>query len=272
MKATRPRRWGAQLPLVAVVPFVGMLLAIAIFPLLAGHWWEHNRNKALVAAILAVPLAAYMTLAFGEAGLHELAHKLMEYVSFMALLGALFVISGGIHVQGSLSGNAARQYRPPRVRCGNRQFRGNNWRFGAADPAAAAGQCVAPAQGARGRVLYFIVSNCGGLLTPLGDPPLFLGFLEGVPFEWTLRLWKQWALVNGVLLVIFNVWDQFVLDKKKKDRPGSQLEQVMIHEPLASSASSTSVFGRRRGRDLRRRPEGSERARDAGRSDCRKGF
>jgi Na+/H+ antiporter NhaD/arsenite permease-like protein len=69
-------------------------------------------------------------------------------------------------------------------------------------------------------------------LTPLGDPPLFMGFLDGVPFEWTFQLWKQWALVNGLLLVIFNVWDQVVLNKEERERPGSQLEQVMIHEPL----------------------------------------
>ena len=58
----------------------------------------------------------------------------------------------------------------------------------------------------------FIVSNCGGLLTPLGDPPLFLGFLKGVPFEWTIRLWPQWATVNGMLLVIFFMPTQFALD------------------------------------------------------------
>jgi Na+/H+ antiporter NhaD/arsenite permease-like protein len=69
-------------------------------------------------------------------------------------------------------------------------------------------------------------------LTPLGDPPLFLGFLEGVPFEWTLRLWKPWIFVNGILLVIFNVYDQIILDREEKERPGSQLEQLMEHEPL----------------------------------------
>src|SRR5262249_38137074 len=69
-------------------------------------------------------------------------------------------------------------------------------------------------------------------LTPLGDPPLFLGFLDGVPFEWTLQLWKPWAFVNGLVLVVFNVWDQIVLDKEEKERPGSQLEEVMKHEPL----------------------------------------
>jgi Na+/H+ antiporter NhaD/arsenite permease-like protein len=78
----------------------------------------------------------------------------------------------------------------------------------------------------------FVVSNCGGLLTPLGDPPLFLGFLNGVPFEWTLRLWKEWALVNGILLVLFHFWDGAVLDREEKERMGSQLEELQKHEPL----------------------------------------
>jgi Na+/H+ antiporter NhaD/arsenite permease-like protein len=78
----------------------------------------------------------------------------------------------------------------------------------------------------------FVVSNCGGLLTPLGDPPLFLGFLKGVPFEWTLRLWRSWLLVNGVLLLVFNVWDQIVFAREERERPGSQLEEVQAHEPL----------------------------------------
>src|SRR5258708_18113286 len=95
---------GAQLPLATVIPFAAMLLSIALFPLLAGHWWERNRNKAIVAALLAGPLAIYMALAFGSSGIHELAHKLAEYVSFIALLAALFVISGGVFVQRSLSG------------------------------------------------------------------------------------------------------------------------------------------------------------------------
>jgi Na+/H+ antiporter NhaD/arsenite permease-like protein len=75
----------------------------------------------------------------------------------------------------------------------------------------------------------FVVSNCGGLLTPLGDPPLYLGYLKGVPFEWTLHLWKEWALVNGVLLFIFLAVDSFKLDKEELERPGAQLEDALHH-------------------------------------------
>jgi Na+/H+ antiporter NhaD/arsenite permease-like protein len=88
----------------------------------------------------------------------------------------------------------------------------------------------------------FVVSNCGGLLTPLGDPPLFLGFLKGVPFEWTLQLWKEWLLVNGLLLVIFNVWDQRALAREERERPGSQLEAVLEHEPLRVEGRRNFAF------------------------------
>ena len=223
---------GEQLPLAAILPFCAMLLSIALFPLAAGHWWEQNRHKAIVATLLAAPLAIYLGIVFGMSGIHELLHALKEYLSFIALLGALFVISGGIYVQGSLSGT-------PLVNTGLLGF-------GAviASLVGTTGASVllirpllranAPRERRAHIVVFFIfiVSNCGGLLTPLGDPPLFLGFLNGVPFEWTLRLWPQWLMVNGLLLVIFNVWDQIVLNREEKERPGPQLEQVMQHEPL----------------------------------------
>lgn len=223
---------GEQLPLFTVAPFIGLLLSIAIFPLAAGHWWEKNRNKAIVAALLAAPLALYMAFARGEAGLHELAHQLKEYLSFIALLTALFVISGGIYVQGSLSGT-------PLVNTALLAFGGVLASFvGTTGASVLLIRPLLRANASRERKAHvvvffiFIVSNCGGLLTPLGDPPLFLGFLNGVPFEWTLRLWKQWAFVNGLVLVVFHVWDQVVLNREEKERAGSQLEQLMVHEPL----------------------------------------
>jgi Na+/H+ antiporter NhaD/arsenite permease-like protein len=80
-------------------------------------------------------------------------------------------------------------------------------------------------------------------LTPLGDPPLFLGFLKGVPFLWTLeRLWPQWLAVNIPLLLIFNVYDQIVLDREERQRPGSQLEEVMKHEPLRIAGLFNFLF------------------------------
>jgi Na+/H+ antiporter NhaD/arsenite permease-like protein len=232
LDASDPLALGLELPIASVLPFACLLLAIAVLPLAIPHWWEKNRNKAIICALLAGPLAMYMVAVWGEAGAHELAHKAMEYASFMILLGALFVITSGIYVHGSLSGT------PIMNTC--------ILAFGAVlanliGTTGASVLLIRPllrANAPRLRKVHvvvffiFIVSNCGGVLTPLGDPPLFLGFLSGVPFEWTLKLWKEWLLVNGVLLILFHFWDEAVLDREEKERPGSQYEEVQKHEPL----------------------------------------
>ncbi len=232
---------GAALPFWTVLPFAGLLLAIALLPLFAAHFWEKNANKALVAALLSLPVILELA-SFGPEGLHQLVEKGQEYLSFILLLLALFVITGGIVVRGSLSGT-------PLVNTGILGL-------GAllANVIGTTGASVllirpflranAPRERKVHSVVFFIfiVSNCGGLLTPLGDPPLFLGFLKGVPFEWTLSLWKEWLLVNGALLVVYNVWDQRVLDLEEAERPGSQLEEVMRHEPLRIEGLHNAVF------------------------------
>jgi len=223
---------GARLPIWSVVPFLSLLASIAILPLVVGHWWEHNRSKGVVAAALGVPLSAYLWLAWGAEGLHKLEHAAVEYLSFISLLGALFVISGGIYVRGSLSGT-------PLVNTGVLAFGGLIASFvGTTGASMLLIRPLLRANAPRERKAHivvffiFVVSNCGGLLTPLGDPPLFLGFLKGVPFEWTFRLWREWLTVNVALLVLFNVWDQRVLAKEDRERPGSQLTEVQQHIPL----------------------------------------
>lgn len=225
---------GESLSPITIVPFAVMLLGIAVLPLATPHWWEHNKNKAIVAALLSVPLAIYLLMKFsaGDQGLHRLLESAHEYASFIALLGSLFVISGGIYVQGSLSGTPLVNTAVLALGAMIASIIGTT---------GASVLLIRPllrANAARERKTHvviffiFIVSNCGGLLTPLGDPPLFLGFLRGVPFDWTFRLWMEWLLVNGALLAIFNVWDQVMLNREEKERPGSQLEEVQQHEPL----------------------------------------
>ncbi|MFN0196908.1 MAG: sodium:proton antiporter [Planctomycetaceae bacterium] len=221
---------GERLPTWTVMPFVALLLCIAILPLAAGHWWEHNRNKGIVVAIFSIPVVLYFISTFGTDGVHELEHKLKEYISFIALLGSLFVISGGIYVRGSLSGT-------PLVNTGFLALGASIASIiGTTGASMLLIRPLLRANQSRKRVTHivvffiFVVSNCGGLLTPLGDPPLFLGFLVGVPFEWTLQLWKEWAFVNGILLVVFHIWDEVTLNREDKERPGSQLEQVQQHE------------------------------------------
>lgn len=199
-----------NLPVWSVTPFVLLLLAIAFMPLIAGHWWHHNRSKAIVTAALAAPMIgffAFLHVAQGQPTLGVLGHEMVKYASFIALLGALYIVSGGLVVHC--------HFRPrPAVNAGF----------------LAVGACVANIIGTTGasallirpflRVnrhrkhnahlpvfFIFMVSNLSGLLTPLGDPPLFLGFLHGVPFFWTLSLWPQWLVANGLVLVIFVVWE-----------------------------------------------------------------
>ena len=219
---------GAELPLVTALPFVALLLAIALAPLAVPEWWHDNRNKALVALVISAPILIYL-------GIHSpdlLQEKFHEYLSFIIVIGALFVVTGGIHVQGSLAGT-------PLVNTGMLGIGAVLANLlGTTGASVLLIRPLLRANKRRKRVAHiavffiFMVANCGGLLTPIGDPPLLLGFLKGVPFDWTLRLWPQWLLINGILLVVFNLWDQWALNKDERELPGSQHEEVLIHEPL----------------------------------------
>lgn len=190
----------------SVLPFAVLLLAIALLPIVAGHWWHRNTCKALVTFGLALPAGAYL-MYLGTPGITGLQHALIEYVDFIALLAALYIVAGGIAVQG--------QFRPtPAVNVA----------------VLALGAVIANVVGTTGASMLlirpllrinhvrkhrghlpiffiFLVSNLGGLLTPLGDPPLFLGFLGGVDFFFTMSLWPCWLLVNGIVLMIALAWD-----------------------------------------------------------------
>src|SRR5882762_9627977 len=223
---------GAQLPLISVLPFVALLLAIAVGPLATPHWWHSNGNKALVAALVALPVLVHLGLAAGEPGRVVLGEKAHEYLGFIVVIGALFVIAGGINIDGSLSGT-------PLVNTGVLGL--GAILANVVGTTGASVLLIRPllrANKSRRRTTHivvffiFIVANFGGLLSPVGDPPLLLGFLKGVPFDWTLRLWPQWLLINGMLLVIFHIWDQWALNKDEQELPGSQHEEVLIHEPL----------------------------------------
>lgn len=204
---------GTLLPKWSVAPFALLLGCIAVFPLVNPHWWEHNSNKGIVVALLALPTVGYL-VSLGPAGVHGLEHALKEYVSFVVLLGALFVISGGVYVKGSLKGSPTLNTVFLAIGTTIASFVGTT---------GASMLLIRPllrANQHRERVAHiviffiFTVSNCGGLLTPLGDPPLFLGFLKGVDFTWTIRLWPQWLVVNGILLATFFAWDSLVVAKE----------------------------------------------------------
>jgi Na+/H+ antiporter NhaD/arsenite permease-like protein len=230
-------------------PFVLLLLAIALLPLIAERFWEKNRIKALVSAALAVPSVVWL-LAQGPAGGERLLHTLGEYVQFVLLLAVLYAISGVIVVHGDLTagplGNtlwlalgsvlanfigttgASMLLLRPLLRANHHRTRNRH----------------VPV------FFIFVVANCGGLLLPLGDPPLFLGFLEGVDFFWTLRLWPQWLFVNGLVLLLFYVWDARARRREShplplpaaKERHPLRIEGLGIGIPLVIGVMATLML------------------------------
>src|SRR2546429_761555 len=213
---------GAQLPLASALPFGALLAAIALLPLVAPRWWHPNRNKALVAVVVSLPVLWQLGIALGEPGRAVLEEKLHEYVGFIVVIGALYVITGGIHVQGSLAGT-------PLV---NTAMLGLGavlaTLLGTPGASALLIRPLLRANKSRRRTAHivvffiFLVANCGGLLTPIGDPPLLLGFLKGVPFEWTLRLGPQWLPPTRTPLVVFHAVGQRAPDPEELERPRSQ--------------------------------------------------
>lgn len=200
-------------PYWTVAPFALLLLCIALMPLFAGHFWEHHYPK--VAVGLGLVTALYYVAV--QHDWHPLQHAAHEYVSFMALVGSLFVISGGINIR--VKGEAT-------------PFRNTVF--------LAIGAVLANFIGTTGasmlmirpwikmnkyritgfHVVFFIfvVSNVGGCLTPIGDPPLFLGFLRGVPFAWVLEhCWSGWGLAVAMLLAVFFVVDTLNFRRAPKE-------------------------------------------------------
>jgi len=200
-------------PVWTLIPFVLMLLTIALAPLFANHWWESNRNKLIVSLILGIPTAIYLIVV----GLtHNLAHQLLfDYVPFIILLGALFTVTGGIHIKGDIAAKPLTNTVFLAIGAVLASFMGTT---GAA--MLLIRPVISTIQQRKYQVhtiLFFIaiVANCGGLLTPLGDPPLFLLYLRGVEFNWFFKLLPEWALANGLLLTIYFVWDSYLYKKEK---------------------------------------------------------
>jgi Na+/H+ antiporter NhaD/arsenite permease-like protein len=217
-------------PTWAVFPFVIYLLLIAVLPLFLGRLWELNRNKLILALVAGAPVVAYLLGRPG--GAMQLFESCRDYVSFLALLAALFVISGGIYLRGA----------PPATPVVNTTFLAVGAVLASlVGTTGASALLIRPLLRANHRrpntthvvVLFiFIVANGGGLLTPLGDPPLFLGFLRGVPFTWTFRLLPQWAVVVGTLLVVFNVLDRLAFRRARGETPPIAPEESPL-EPLS---------------------------------------
>jgi Na+/H+ antiporter NhaD/arsenite permease-like protein len=204
-----------------IIPFVLLLLAIAVMPFINKHWWEHNYPYVSVALGL-VTVAYYL---FGLKNVTRLLHTGMEYISFIALIGSLFVVAGGIHIRikgkstplrnvfllaiGAVISNivgttgASMILIRPFIRVNKYRIKPFHIVF-----------------------FIFIVSNMGGALTPIGDPPLFLGYLKGIPFFWVAEhLWYKWAIGMLAVLAIFYAID-YISFKKLPERIEHLAEQA----------------------------------------------
>jgi Na+/H+ antiporter NhaD/arsenite permease-like protein len=199
----------------SIIPFVALLLSIALLPLVAGHFWHSNFRKFLVAGALSLPVLSYLCF-LGADGVHRLTDSLLEYVQFIALLSSLYTVSGGIVLEGDLKPSAT-------VNVGFLLFGAILANF--IGTTGASMLLIRPflkinalrySKSHLPVFFIFIVSNLGGLLSPLGDPPLFLGFLRGIHFFWTLNLWKYWFVGVGIVTVIFFVWDAIAFRREPK--------------------------------------------------------
>ncbi len=202
---------GAGLGLWWAVPFAGLLLSIALMPLLAPNFWHHHFGKVTAAWSLAFLIPLVLIYGMGAATANFVHALLGEYLPFVILLTALYVVAGGIYIRGSLTGTPGLNTAILAIGAVLASFMGTT---------GASMLLIRPlirANAHRSRVVHvvvffiFIVSNAGGSLTPLGDPPLFLGFLKGVDFSWTLlHIWPQALFLVSALLAIFFVLDSWL--------------------------------------------------------------
>ncbi|MBI4531052.1 MAG: sodium:proton antiporter, partial [Candidatus Latescibacteria bacterium] len=227
---------GTLLPLWSVIPFIGILLSIALLPLFLPHFWHDHYGKA--AAGWAILFAVPFVIVYGTHALHEILHVfIIDYIPFIILLWSLFTVAGGIVVKGSLMGTPAVNTLI--------LFIGTvvaSW-VGTTGASMLLIRPVIRANFHRKHIVHvviffiFLVSNIGGSLTPLGDPPLFLGFLHGVPFFWTFKLLPIMAFVSLLTLVVFYVFDTFLYrqeahEASKATRPSEPLRVDGLHNLL----------------------------------------
>jgi len=211
---------GRQLSAVWGVPFAGILLSIAVLPLLAPKFWHHHFGKVSAAWSLAFLVPFALTFGLPAAGISFVHAALAEYIPFVILLTALFAVSGGIYIRGNLHGSP-----------------------GLNTAILAIGAVLASLMGTTGASMLlirplirandnrrhkahvvvffiFIVSNAGGSLTPLGDPPLFLGFLKGVDFFWTVKqIFPETLFLVGTLLAVFYALDSWFYHRREELLP-----------------------------------------------------
>ncbi len=222
----------SNIPLISMLPFVLMLGSIAVLPLVANDFWEKNRNKLIISLALAVPTIIFLLMSDMS---HELYHIIFfDYIPFIILLGSLFVITGGIFIEGNITSKPLTNAIILLIGAVLASFIGTT--------GAAMLLIRFILQTNRNRkhkvhtVLFFIaiVANSGGLLTPLGDPPLFMMYLRGADFFWFFGLFKEWFVANTILLGIYFLVDKYYYAKEHTE-----------NEEKSASNSKIKVHGKR---------------------------
>ncbi len=231
---------GEILPLWSVIPFVGILLSIAVIPLISSSFWHHHFGKvsAAWALLFAIPFLA----AYGGAAFYEILHiYLLDYFPFIILLWGLFTAGGGIVIRGKLAGTPAVNTVILLIGTVLASWMGTT---------GASMVLIRPLlranAGRKSKVhvvvfFIFLVSNIGGSLTPLGDPPLFLGFLHGVPFFWTLSLLPQMSMICAILLGLFFAIDT-VYYRREREALQAVESETGEKEPLSISGLYNLIF------------------------------
>ncbi len=240
---------GEKLPLWSVVPFVGILLSIAVFPLVAPTFWHHHYPKISFAwaLIFGLPFVYF----YGSEAIHEIIHiYVIDYIPFIILLWGLFTASGGIVVKGSLAGT-------PRINVvilliGTILA---SWMGTTGASMALIRPLIRANRTRRFKVhtvvfFIFLVSNIGGSLTPLGDPPLFLGFLHGVPFFWTFNIFPHMLITSIILLILYFAIDTILFKKEARDiskfatdeGESKEEEEARAKEPISVHGLHNIIF------------------------------
>lgn len=221
----------------SMIPFGLMLLTIAVAPLIVEEWWESNKHKLTVAIFLGVPTAVCLIMG---GMLHELEHQLFgDYIPFIILLLALYVVTGGIHLSGDIKAT-------PWV---NTSFLGLGWILASImGTTGAAMLLIRPLLSTNQQrehkvhtVLFFIAlcANCGGLLTPLGDPPLFMLFLRGAEFTWFASMWGPWLFTGALLMAIYFVLDTYYYKREHAHALQADHEQ---QQPLVFKGKHNLIY------------------------------
>lgn len=250
-------------PIWMIIPFCILLLCIAILPLIPAteHWWESNLNRFIVAAVLGFfTLGYYAFFCDFPIALHWPAHDIIlpssgphvmggtifvnsiigEYIAFIVLLFALFTISGGIRISGDLKASPFVNSIIMLIGALLASF------VGTTGAAMLLIRLLLETNKERKfkahTVIFFIfcVCNCGGCLLPIGDPPLFLGYLRGVDFLWTFSLWKEWLFVNGITIFVYFLMDSLWYYRKESLR--DKMIDSIARQPLRIAGLFPNVF------------------------------